>query len=306
MFETIKLVFTQFNEEALIISFASLLLVLFIFITYWLYNRKRFHQLSHQIPASVVKSYLDTIIQNSNALKSSLFRGGGQDLGPGIASVVPVSNLPSSNTIPTELLNQKNAEISLLQSQLTEKVNIINDLEKKITGMASSSASDNSAEVDKLKKRISELETEVARLEKELANAEKMAASGSGDPALINNLTKERDELKARLQEYEIIEDDLANLKRLQIENEELKKQLGEKGGAAPAAKPAEPPPPPPKEEALPEKEEAPPKKEEPPAAAPPPPPPPKAEDSGGVPDKLAGEEKSAEDLLSEFEKMLG
>ena len=37
-----------------------LILVLVILVLYWHYNKKKFHQLSHQIPASVLKTYLDS------------------------------------------------------------------------------------------------------------------------------------------------------------------------------------------------------------------------------------------------------
>ena len=39
-------------------------------------------------------------------------------------------------------------------------------------------------------------------------------------------VTKERDEIRDRLKEFEIIADDLANLKRLQQENDQLKRSL--------------------------------------------------------------------------------
>lgn len=48
-------------------------------------------------------------------------------------------------------------------------------------------------------------------------------------------VTKERDEIRDRLKEFEIISDDLANLKRLQQENEQLKRSLAAAGGSAPA-----------------------------------------------------------------------
>ncbi|MBF0313216.1 MAG: hypothetical protein HQK52_07345 [Oligoflexia bacterium] len=293
MLETIKLVFTKFNEETLIVSSTSLFLVFSILIFYWVYNRRKFHQLTHQIPASVVKSYLDTIIQNSTSLKSQLFRGGGLDLGPGISSVVPVSTLSGSG-ISNEVMIQKNAEISALQMQLQERQNIIRDLEKKVSDIQSSGGG-NSVDVEPFQKKISELETEIDRLEKELADALSKASEGSGggvDQAVVDQVNKEKEELKARLQEYEIIEDDLANLKRLQIENDELKKEISAlKGGGAAVAATAV---------------AAAAVVSEPEAVAAPAAPEPVAADTAGAPPQVAGEEKSAEDLLSEFEKMLG
>jgi hypothetical protein len=55
-------------------------------------------------------------------------------------------------------------------------------------------------------------------------------------------VTKERDEIRDRLREFEIISDDLANLKRLQQENEQLKRSLAAQGGAVPKMVPKEEP----------------------------------------------------------------
>jgi chromosome segregation ATPase len=251
-------------------------------VSYWFYNRKKFHQLKHEIPASIVKNYLDSIIENSNSLKSSLFRGGGLDIGTGIPSVVPVSTLPSSNSIgvgaSSEELNQRNAEIAVLKQNVNDRT-----------------------------RQIADLEARLNEADQSLSDARK--ASG-GDAALqkeITKLTSERNELRERLKEYEIIEEDLANLKRLQQENEQLKIELAafKKGGtvvaaaavaAAPvvAAKAAEP-------EVDLEAEMAAAISDSKPAA--------KAAPAPAAADEIPeieGEQKSAEELLSEFEKMLG
>ena len=97
MSETVRLILTKFTDETITVFSTLLLMTMAIIVAYWFYNRKKFHQLSHEIPASVVKNYLDSIIQNSAALKSSLFRGGGLDIGNGIPSVVPIHDLPAGN-----------------------------------------------------------------------------------------------------------------------------------------------------------------------------------------------------------------
>lgn len=325
MTETIKRFvreIAQFSDETLIITLSILVLVLVILVVYWHYNKKRFHQLSHQIPASVLKTYLDSIIQNSTSLKSSLFRGGGLEIGDGVPSVVPVGDLPSGNVSVggdnTEELNQKIAEISSLTQRLADKDRQITELDSKLReaqAASLSSGGDNSEEVAILK-------AEIEKLRAELEAAKNAAPAAGGDDAMASQLadvTKERDELKERLMEYEIIEEDLANLKRLQQENDQLKKTIAElqAGGSAPAAEAApEPAPEPTPEPAAPVEEEI-------PAAAP-------EESPGGGEDLEAqmaaaitdtppaeeaavddvpaneGEQKSAEELLSEFEKMLG
>ncbi|MBF0300504.1 MAG: hypothetical protein HQK51_17435 [Oligoflexia bacterium] len=298
MLETIKLIFTHFNDETIIVLNLALLIVLSLIVSYWLYNKKKFHQLTHQIPADVVKNYLDSIIQNSTALKSSLFRGGGLDLGAGIPSVVPISGLEGkgvASDVSSELLHQKNAEIASLNGTLAEKISIIRELEGKLTNFKGDGSNQDN-EVKKLRTKISELENEVQRLENALKEAKAAAAAGTGNNsnAQIEELSKERDELKGRLQEYEIIEDDLANLKKLQQENEELKKQLAGKGGeTSKASAPTSP---------------SPPKQEEKPAPSPAPAVAAAAATAAAteIAPAAGGEEKSAEDLLSEFEKMLG
>ncbi|MBT3982974.1 MAG: hypothetical protein HOE90_16565 [Bacteriovoracaceae bacterium] len=322
--ETFKLWVTKFDDVTLVVTMSFLFIVTVSFVVYWIYNKKKYHQLGHQIPASVVKNYLDSIIQNSTSLKSSLFRGGGLDVdGAGIPSVLPLSGLGGDQVSAggggnPEELAQKNAQINQLNAQLTEKLSLIAQLEAKIAelekGLAAAAASGggDSAEVPGLKARVTDLEAQLAKALEDLANAPAAGDGGGGDEALKSELTataKERDDLKERLQEYEIIEDDLANLKRLQQENEQLKKSLADGGGAPPPA--AEPAPEPEPAAAAPAVEPEPePEPEAPPAEAPPElETKAEAEDAPApedVPDLSSDDSKSAEDLLNEFEKMLG
>ncbi len=308
MSETIRLVVTKFNHESLTIFSILLVLIFIILVAYWFYNRKKFHDLTHQVPAAVVKTYLDTIIQNSNSLKSSLFRGGGLDIANGIPSVVPLSDLPSSGVSigGGEDLNQKLAEIASLNQKLGDKQKHITDLEKRLQDL-SSGKSDGGQEVETLRQ-------EIGMLSKKLKEAE---AKSGGDPELgnkVKSLESEKESLQEKLREYEIIEEDLANLKRLQQENEQLKNEIEllKKGqGASPAAVAAVAAAPVAAAvipdtvaeseidleaemakaiaESMPKKaEEA-----------------PKTLDVEDIPAN-EGEQKSAEELLSEFEKMLG
>ncbi len=308
---------THFTDEIIALALALTGLFGCLIVVYWIYYRRKFHQLTHQIPASVIKNYLDSIIQNSSALKSSLFRGGGMDLPDGVPSIFPVSGLgsgPVNSGANDEVVAQKNAEISSMHARLKEKDRTIADLEARLSDAAASAGKGgaSSEEVQLLKK-------EVARLQKELATA---SAGSGGDAAIkaeLGKVTKERDELKERLMEYEIIEEDLANLKRLQQENEQLKATIAQlKGGKVEVAAPPTPAPaakapdPAPVEEVV----EEPVAEAEPALAAAPADdelPTPASDEKLAPPDALpdaptAGEneQKSAEELLSEFEKMLG
>ena len=280
MSETVRLILTKFTDETITVFSTLLLMTMAIIVAYWFYNRKKFHQLSHEIPASVVKNYLDSIIQNSTALKSSLFRGGGLDIGNGIPSVVPIHDLPPGNVSvgsSSEEVSQKNAEIQSLSIKLNDKSRQVTDLEKKVQDLISSSGN-GSAESEMLKQEVQSLQVKLQEAQ----------AAGAGNEELVAEL----ETLRERLKEYEIIEEDLANLKRLQQENDQLKAELAalKKGGAAPAAPaPAAPAP-------TPE-----PQKAATPAAAPK-----SVEVKDGPEVKVENEQKSAEELLQEFEKMLG
>lgn len=302
MSETLRLVLTKFTDETITVFSMLLLFTMAAIVAYWFYNRKKFHQLTHEIPASVVKNYLDSIIQNSTALKSSLFRGGGLDIGNGIPSVVPVGDLPSSMNISvgsaSEEVNQKNAEIASLTLKLNDRNKQITDLEKRLQDLAAG-AGKGGAETDMLKKEISTLQAQLSEAR----------ASSGGDPNLARDLqavTSERNDLRERLKEYEIIEEDLANLKRLQQENDQLKAELAALKRGAPAAAPVTPPPAP-KAEPAPAMEEIDLEAEMAKAIADSKPAP-KSAPVVEVPDVpvVEGEQKSAEELLSEFEKMLG
>lgn len=295
MSETLRLVLTKFTDETITVFSMLLLITMASIISYWFYNKKKFHQLTHEIPASVVKNYLDSIIQNSTSLKSSLFRGGGLDMGNGIPSVVAIGDLPSSMNIgvgtSSEITNQKNAEIASLTLKLGDRAKQISDLEKRMQEL--SSGKGNNVEAEILKK-------ELAGLQAQLLEARE---AGGGDATIKRDLgiiTNERNDLRERLKDYEIIEEDLANLKRLQQENDQLKSELLtlKKGSSAPASIVVP----------VVEEEEMDLEAEMAKAIAESkgPSSPPVIEVVDNDIPSVDGEQKSAEELLSEFEKMLG
>lgn len=300
--ESIINLLDHFTPEFLIIETALLVVIFSILVITWVYNKKKYQSLKHQIPAGVVKNYLDSIIQNSTALKSSLFRGGGLDVAAaGIPSVMPVGQLGGGDSVAAsgnpEELAQKNAEIANLRAQLQASQSQVKTLEVNLK--------EADGEIAALNKRIQELENALKNAGTGAPVAVAAAPSSGGDDSALKaelaKVTKERDELMERLKEYEIIEDDLANLKRLQQENEQLKKALaGAPKGAATAAPAAAPTPEPAKP--APAAAKADPGPEPIPEAKPAP-----AAAAGEEVPNLGGTEgKSPEDLLSEFEKMLG
>ncbi len=223
MFDSVINNIDKFGPDILLIQSGFLVIISTIFLWLWFSNRRKYQNLKHAIPANIVKSYLDSIIQNSTALKSQLFRGGGIDIN-GIPSVFPINNLVGGDGIAIsgapstallEELNQKKAQIAALESQLLSSQKSCREVESKLVNSQGFLAT---AEA-----KIKELEALLAQTR----------TSGGGDAAIqaeLKMVSKERDEFRDRLKEFEIIADDLANLKRLQQENEQLKKSLGLQG----------------------------------------------------------------------------
>ena len=222
--------FEKYSDNLFVIQIWLLVIILATFVWVWYYNRKKYNHLKHQIPASVVKNYLDSIIQNSTALKSSLFRGGGLDVDPdSVPSVMPLSDLPGGTTVNLDSGDGDaalKAQVAKLQSQVVDQKNVIKDLE----------SSNHSFEDDiKIKQeRIKELEAM-------LANASSGDETvGVVDPEVQNKLDAmiiERDELAENLKQYDIISGDLADLKKLKQENEQLRRALAESGKSIPEMK---------------------------------------------------------------------
>lgn len=231
MFESIINKVANNADPILWLLGGSLIILLTILMWVWQYNRRKYHNLKHAIPADVVKNYLDSIIQNSTSLKSQLFRGGGLDVGS-VPSVMPLHQLTGGEglavsgapaTALMEELNQKKAHIAALEAQLSASQNAQREVETRLSQTQSN---------------LSQADAKIKELEALLAQAR---SGGAGDDTLkaeLQMISKDRDDLRDRLKEFEIIADDLANLKRLQQENEQLKRSLSAQGGSVPAAAP--------------------------------------------------------------------
>ncbi len=225
MSETIRFILTRFTDEAILIAGSCLLLVVFIFIVFWYYNRRKFHKLKHQIPASIVKSYLDSVIQNSTALKSSLFRGEEMNIAgdrhekvPSVLSMKDITSMTLNHAEDiqagsnVEGMQQKNAEIASLKNKLADKNKIVEDLENQLKGRENTlGLKVDQQEFKLLQKEKISLEEELSSL-KSSTNQEKNISTN--DTSQIDSLTKERDELKKKLFEYSILKEENAQLKK--------------------------------------------------------------------------------------------
>ncbi|MCC7441724.1 MAG: hypothetical protein IT285_08825 [Bdellovibrionales bacterium] len=201
-------IFSEFTPEALFFEALGILLLCAAYSAYWVVAKRRVGVAYQAMPPGVVRGYLNQLIVDAEGLRSQLF-GLLTDTGAGAARVpVGVSVSPASDkAAPADP-----------------------DIAKRLQALEQKLAEQNLA--------MSSLMTDKAKLEAELAAAKtKQAAAGPAAAATDNGendkLKKKIQELEERLAEYSVIEDDLANLKRMQQENSQLKAQLSLKAGGA-------------------------------------------------------------------------
>lgn len=208
--EAIALFFTKFSEELIGAQMALLCAILAVAL-YWSLVRRKKRESAEWVPAAVVRAYLDKVRADERDVRARLF---------GEVAPAPVQAAAPLITSITQAVSAADPalarEVEALRSQLTV-------------------ADQRAMEFDRL---LNALRAEKAALEaklKDAANAAPAAAAAGPDNS------KELADLKARLQEYEVIEDDLANLKKFQKENEQLKTRIQqlEGGGGASAPAPA-------------------------------------------------------------------
>ncbi len=251
-FSDISAVVTESTSELIILFIILLLFVLIVIMGFYVFHRtKKLNKMDRQIPASLVQSYLNSIIKNSSELKESLFLGGGT---PG-----------------------KENDILALKEELKLKEKMISELSKLKGGAVE--AGSTGAPVT--------LEPSVLQEE-------------------LTRVMAERDELMIKVSDYQKAEQDFIDLKKIKEENQELKKRLGITTEEAKLEVKIETPKPTEEGKVL-EFEKPSSQVEEPvkvsgPAKATEPA---KETEPANLED-VSKEEKSAEDLLKEFEKMLG
>ena len=224
--EAILLLVTEFTEELLWAEIAALCIFASIYV--YRYVIKRENNINPEyVPAAVVKDYLNQMRDTEASVRFQLF---------GEASGAPVVAAASGDSAALQAeLTALRTQLSTADQRIQEKENIIEELKKGNPGGG------DPEEMAKAKAQWDKEKTELANKVSELEEKLKSAMSaGGGDDAM----KKELDDMRARLDEYEIIEDDLANLKKYQLENKELREQLEKLGGEVPSGSsaPAEAP----------------------------------------------------------------
>jgi hypothetical protein len=216
--EAIALIMTKFSEELISAQLSAVFFVSAVAV-YWLLIRKKKRESAEWVPAALVRAYLDRMQADERETRMKLFGEYSAAVSSGHAplasALAPAAAVAGGGVDPHAL-----KELEALRVQL--------------------SVSDQRAmEFDRM---MNGLRAEKTALEQKLKDA-LTAAPSAAAPADNAAATKELEDLRARLQEYEVIEDDLANLKKFQKENEQLRQKVEayEKGGAAVTAVAATP-----------------------------------------------------------------
>ncbi len=212
--------YSKFTEELLLLGAAAIFTLMAIYCYEWVIKKRRLGAARNQIPAAMVKVYLNQLINEAQFVRTQLFGlvNGVPPEGitlPGSISAHPAA--AESNESPAVQLMQAataslggdlGERLKALQTQLTEKESIVVNI---------------NIEKTKLLEEIENLRQ----------NQKAMQSVGSGG-GNSDELLRKIKELEARLEEYSLFEDDLANLKRLQQENLQLKKKLEDLGTGLP------------------------------------------------------------------------
>lgn len=231
--------FSKFTHEALLFEALALFLGLFGYAIFYLIRKRKYGVAGREVPSNVMKIYLAQLMGDAEDIRTQLFGL----LGKGEASARLMANIQfqADGSVATGGAGATLAGAPITTTQLVQDPKLaekLKDLETKLANQANA---------------LDAVLNEKMKLEEELATAQMGGAPGEIGPK-DNKVTGDRSnqmgerlkQLEAQLAEYAIIEDDLANLKRLQKENKELKTQLAGRGGempaaTAPAAEPAKP-----------------------------------------------------------------
>ena len=196
--------FSKFTDEAIVFELFAFFLLVSMLTAYYILSRRFMREGDKLIPMSALRAYLDKNIMETNDFRMALL---GDSLNVGD---LPAGTGPANYVAPTSAVDQ--SKVVELQAQLFNQQKMIEDL----------------------KTQKQQIEAQVAAGGGAVASAG--GGGGGGNPAETEDLRNRLKNAEDRLAEYSVIEDDLANLKRLQQENAKLKAQLG--GGAEAAGAP--------------------------------------------------------------------
>ena len=241
---------SKFSQEAMLVEIFLIGCIGVGYFGYLLIKKRRYGAAKNNIPDNVVRAFLIELISSAEGFRRQLFgelgKGGTANMTPeaaaqmqaqmgvffsqnsSLAQAAGLSGIAATPEAfaaaaaaagigPTGAAGTGGADVTALKTQLASAVQ----------------------KTDELTKTIAQLNAEKANLEKAGAGS---GAAGGDNGKQLADLNEKISKLESKLTEYEVIEDDLANLKKYQQENKQLKAQLEalQKGAPAPVAAPTE------------------------------------------------------------------
>jgi hypothetical protein len=207
--EAVGLFFSRFSDELVSAQIAALSLSLALGV-YWMLVRKKKRESAEWVPAALVRAYLDRVRAEERDIRIKLF---GEDVAAPAA--MPLTQMLSAGgqATVTQLVQDPalQKEVEALRAQLATADSRAMEFDRNLNG----------------------LRAEKAALEQKLKDAATAGGTpaGAADPAMLREL----EDLRARIAEYDVVSEEIANIKILQKENEKLKQEVTQlKGGAAP------------------------------------------------------------------------
>jgi len=179
----------EFVPETITLMFWLLFLSSSGLIFYWLKNRNKYLNHSHEVPESLVRDYQASIDKNMEAQKSNVLTDSK------FASVMKAEDLSNNS----------------------QNISIINDQIKLLM-----------AEILSLKDSLKSRDEIIDQLEQRVPSSKSVDTASEFDLEELKRLKTDNDDLRAKLKEFELMEDDLVLLRDLKIENKDLRKKLGE------------------------------------------------------------------------------
>lgn len=200
--ESIIYLISIFSEELLLFQGLFISVIAVAYFGYLIMKKRRYGLFHKNTSAFIVKEYLNEVIGETEEVRNQLFGilSGGE---PSLERKAKGEPFLASDTPSTSATSEANVDTSQFEKKISE-----------------------------LTAKSTQLEKDKKELEEKLKNQPKQSAEPlTGDSKELADKIKG---LEDRLAEYSIIEDDLANLKKLQQENAQLKAALEGKGGSLP------------------------------------------------------------------------
>lgn len=212
----------RFTNEAIFFEGLAFCVLLMSYFAFWILKKRKYGSAGQVVPASLLRAYLNSLIGDAEQLRQQLFglmRGTSGVHEPSLqlgSSATSLASLAAGAGLGSPALGAGGgAQLSSLEAKVAEQSRTIESLAQERT-----------------------------QLQNDLMAAKAASGGGGGDAtasvgasgpsaedvARTKGLQEKVDALEARLAEYAVIEDDLANLKRLQQENAKLKSALESSG----------------------------------------------------------------------------